>query len=68
MKHSQSLYFLFPQEEFSFNDSMNRSTGKKTFQTVYGLHPKGPLDLVELPSNFRVHAQGEELVELITKV
>ena len=57
-----------PQEEFSFNDSINRSTGKIPFQAVYGLHPKGPLDLMELPSNFKISAQGQELVELIAKV
>ena len=59
---------ILPQEKFSFNDSINRSTSTTPFQAVYGLHLKGPLDLRELPIDFRIATQGQELVELIAKV
>lgn len=32
------------------------------------MHPRGPLDLVDLPSDFKISAQGEELADLIAKV
>ena len=67
-KYSQSWDTILPQEEFSFNESINRSTGKTLFQVVYGLQPKGPLDLTKLPSDFKISAHGQELVVLITKV
>lgn len=53
-KYNQSWDVILPQEEFSFNDSLNISTGKKPFQIVYGMHPRGPLDLKDLPIGFKV--------------
>jgi hypothetical protein len=35
-----------PQEEFSYNSSVNRSTCKYPFQVVYSRNPMGFLDLV----------------------
>jgi hypothetical protein len=40
---------VLPQAEFAYNSSINRSTGKSTFQIVYGANPKGIVDLVDLP-------------------
>jgi hypothetical protein len=36
------------QAEFTYNDSVNRSTGKSPFHIVYGWSPKGVVDLVAL--------------------
>ena len=67
-KYSQIWDTILPQAEFFFNDFINRSTCTTPFQVVYGLHPKGPLELRELPTDFKINPQGQELAELITKV
>jgi hypothetical protein len=36
------------QEEFSFNNSVNRSTGKSPFEIVYGIQPRGITELRDL--------------------
>lgn len=54
--------------EFSFHDYLNRSTSKKPFQIVYGFHPKGPMELRELPTDFKTNAKGEELEKIIKQV
>ena len=38
--HSQWDHIL-PQAEFTYNDSLNRSTGQSPFQIVYGMQPRG---------------------------
>jgi hypothetical protein len=67
-QYTQSWDLLLPQVEFSFNDSLNRSIGKTPFQIVYAMHPKGPMELRELPNDFKVSAKGEELAEMIKQV
>ena len=52
-----------PQEEFSYNSLVNRSTSKSPFQVVYGHNPQGILDLVQLPLGDRVSDDGEAFVE-----
>jgi hypothetical protein len=42
--HSQWDHIL-PQAEFSYNDSLNRSTGKSPFQILYGIQPRGVSEL-----------------------
>ena len=41
---------------------MNRSIGFSPFQMVYSIVPRGPLDLIPLPSKTRVHGKAEEFV------
>ena len=40
--------------EFAYNNSVNRSTGKSLFQIVNGYSPRTPIDLVPLPPHMRV--------------
>ena len=40
-EHGVAWDVVLPQAEFSFNDSVNRSTGLTPFQIVYGGHPRG---------------------------
>ena len=47
-QHGASWDCVLPQAEFSFNDSINRSTGLTPFQIVYGTHPRGTLELREV--------------------
>ena len=37
------------QAEFSYNDLVNRSIGKSHFHIVYGISPKGVMDLIKFP-------------------
>jgi hypothetical protein len=45
IEHHSSWDHIFPQAEFAYNDSVNRSTGKSPFQVVYGLQPRGVSEL-----------------------
>jgi hypothetical protein len=47
MEHHTSWDSVFPQAKFSYNDSVNRSTGKSPFQIVYGTKPRGVSELRE---------------------
>jgi hypothetical protein len=40
-KHHNSWDNILPQTEFSYNDSINRSTGQSPFQVVYGMQMRG---------------------------
>jgi hypothetical protein len=40
-KHNNQWDQILPQEEFAYNDSPNRSTGKIPFHILYGMHPRG---------------------------
>jgi hypothetical protein len=48
--HSQWDHIL-PQEEFSYNDSLNRSIGQSPFPIVYGMQPRGVFELKHSEQN-----------------
>ena len=50
------------QAEFAHNHAINRSIGFSPFQVVYSVQPRGPLDLLALPSKTRVHGKAEDFV------
>jgi hypothetical protein len=41
---------ILAQDEFAYNDSVNRYVGKSPFHIVYGRSPKGVVDLVKFPN------------------
>ena len=51
-----------PQDEFSYNCSINRSIGQSPFQIVYGTNPKGILDLVDLPISPHLNKEVADFV------
>lgn len=50
------------QAEFAHNHALNRSLGYFPFQVVYGIVPRGPLDLVLLPAKTRLHGDAIDFV------
>jgi hypothetical protein len=51
----QQLY----QAEFTFNQSINQSTGLSPFTIIYGGNSRTPLDIVPLPDLKRTHTKAE---------
>ena len=51
------------QAEFAHNHAVNRSSGFSPFQVVYSMIPRGPLDLIPLPSKIRAHGKAIEFVD-----
>ena len=47
-EHHSQWDNILPQEEFSYNDSINRSTRQSPFQIVYGMQPRGVSELRDL--------------------
>ena len=56
------------QAEFAHNRAMNRSVGFCPFQVVYGILPRGPLDLTTLPVKTRLHGEAVNFVSKIHDV
>ncbi|KAK9105428.1 hypothetical protein Scep_022272 [Stephania cephalantha] len=54
----RSWDFKLSQAEFAHNHAVNRSTGFSPFQVVYSVLPRGPLDLLPVPSKTRWHGKA----------
>ena len=57
-----------PQAEFAHNHALNRSSGFSPFQVVYGIIPRGPLDLTTLPDQTRRHGVAEDFIDDIHNI
>lgn len=80
-EHGSSWDSILAQAEFAYNDSVNRSTGRTPSQIVYGVHPRGVLELrsiadMEKPSALAndfvtamkdIHEQGKYKLQHTTK-
>jgi hypothetical protein len=58
-EHHNQWDQILPQEEFAYNDSPNRSTGKIPFQILYGMQPRGVYELRELEQS-EIRSVGEK--------
>jgi hypothetical protein len=67
-EHHGSWDNIFPQAEFAYNDSLNRSTGKSPFKIVYGTQPRGVSELRESEQTAISSASAEEFAEAINKL
>lgn len=56
------------QAEFAHNHATNRSLGFSPFRVVYGLVPRGPLDLAPLPDQSRLHGEAVDFVTSLQQV
>ena len=57
-----------PQAEFAHNRTVNRSSGFSPFHVVYGILPRGPVDLSTLPDCSRHHSDASTFVDDILEV
>ena len=53
----------FTAAKFSYNSSVNRTTGKSPFEVVHGLKPKTPIDLIPTPTLHRVSESAESFAK-----
>jgi hypothetical protein len=67
-KHHSSWDNIFPQAEFTYNDSVNRSTGKSPFQIVYGTQLRGVSELRESEQTTTSSASEEEFAEVMKEL
>jgi hypothetical protein len=67
-EHHSSWDQILPQAEFVYNDSMNQSTGKSSFQILYGTQPRGVSELRELEQTDTSSARDEEFVEAMQEL
>ena len=49
--------------DFTYNDTLNRSTGMSLFQIVFGMHTRGVYELRDLGRQEGWSAKAEEFVE-----
>lgn len=56
------------QEEFAHNHAHNRSLGFSPFKVVYGLVPRGPLALTDLPQLGEFHGRAVDLVTELASI
>jgi hypothetical protein len=67
-EHHSQWDSIFPQAEFAYNDSVNRSTGKSPFQVVYGMQPRGVSELRDSEQTVTSSASAEEFAEAMREL
>lgn len=66
-QHGQAWDLVSGQEDYAYNDSVNRSTCQSPFEIVYGCHPRGISKLRDLSMDNR-SAQGENFEENMKEI
>ena len=56
---------ILPQADISYNNSINRSTGRSPFQIVYGSSPRTAPELRNMEQGERTSAEAEEFANHI---
>ena len=59
---------ILPYEEFSYNNYVNRSTGKSSFHIIYGSSPRNVFELRQLDKGEISSAKAEDFVEHLKNV
>jgi hypothetical protein len=68
IEYHSSWDSILPQEEFAYNDSVNRSTGKSPFQIVYGRQPRGVSKLRDSGQTDTSSASAGEFTEAMKEL
>jgi hypothetical protein len=67
-KHHNQWDTILPQAEFSYNDSMNKSTGQSPFQIVYGMKLRGVSKLRDSEQTTTRSTSVEEFAEAMKEL
>jgi hypothetical protein len=67
-EHHSSWDQILPQAEFTYNDSVNQSTGKRPFQILYGTQLRGVSELRESEHAETSSGRAEEFVEAMKEL
>jgi hypothetical protein len=67
-EHHSQWDNIFPQAEFAYNDSLNRSTGQSSFQVFYGMQPRGVSELRDSEQTATRSASAEDLAEAMKEL
>ena len=63
--HPKQWDHVLTQAEYTYNDSPNISIIKSHFQIVYGMHPRGVHELIDLVTTEKRSTDGEEFSKAI---
>jgi hypothetical protein len=67
-EHHTQWDHILPQAEFSYNDSVNRSTGQSPFQFVYGIQSRGISELRDSKQMATRSASAEDFTEAMKEL
>jgi hypothetical protein len=67
-EHHNQWDRILPQAEFAYNHSPNRSTGKRPFQILYGMQPRGVSKLRDLEQGEIKSAGAQDFVAEMQKL
>jgi hypothetical protein len=67
-EHHNQWDHILPQAEFSYNNSINRSTGQSPFQIVYGMQPRGVSKLKDSEQDETRSASVEYFAEVMKEL
>jgi hypothetical protein len=68
IEHHSQWDNILPQTEFAYNDSVNRSTRKSPFQTVYGTQPRGVSELRDSEPTETSSASAKEFARVMKEL
>jgi hypothetical protein len=57
-----------PHVEFGYNRSLHSTTKMRSFEIVYGLLPRAPIDLMPLPSSGKLNFDAKQCAEVMLKM
>jgi len=67
-EHHSSWDSILPHAEFTYNDSVNKSTGKSPFQVVYGMQLRGVSELRDSEQTNTSSASAGEFAEAMKEL
>ena len=59
---------VISQAEYAYNDSKNKITGKRPFEVVYGMHPRGVCDLRTLGDLDQRSGQAKDFFQTMKEI
>lgn len=65
---TRSWDFILAQVDFSYNNSVNKSTRKTPFEIVTRVHPRGISELRDISMEDKKSAEEKEFIERMKKV